>query len=965
MRSPGDTVARYTVVALLGRGGMGEVYEAEDTLLKRRVALKLLPAGGDHEARVRMMREARSAAAFEHPNVVTLFDAGIVGEGTPEEQTYIAMELVRGTTLRARVGDLSVPLARRVRWLVDAASALGAAHKAGLVHRDVKPDNVMLKEDGRIKVLDFGVAKRQDASVDASAPTEVPSQSDPSLTGRGGFVGTPRYASPEQLRGEPLDGRSDQYAWAVMAYELVSGKAPFDAPDGVALLSRILSTEAAPLSTLVEGIPAALDAVIHKALSKAPADRFASFEEIQERLEPLAEGAATTDAGRTVIAAPTGTRTSRAVVKTAKGVAWVFFVIAAALGTLIIGAIVVGAFMGKLHIDSGKSSASASSSAAPPPPLAVVGLRCAPAAVEGPGATPEIGLALGVGACARVATATGHLWAHEGARGPKTQLDALTPVVVSAKLGATVAVTVRVGDVEAEGTGGTPMSAMVAAADALAQKVEPRALSEADRKAWGAADDASARRIERAWRRLFLGDVVDPVTEMRALVASDGASPWPHAMSCIAEPRGSVPMVEACKATLARVDKLPPSREKTLRALALLLGQSDRSEEAIRLFRQSFRDAPDDPDVGGLYGAIILDTSADEGFGVIDGVAERFPSYALLPLSNAITANPIRDAQRNATYLARLAEILPEKACDDVAFHELLIDVKLEQARARLATCNALYGKSDPTFVSLVLEAELELASLEPDKARAIAQRGLSDEREGIRTHAMHQIIASHVIAGRVEEALAALTTEMEKQRDQQSPRLAMQRAIAKLRLIRALGRPQDPKLVKFIRQMLSEDAAAPASLRTRVEAILAVSGDTTTPRQDVAAAVIASPAWGDVFYAIPLLRAVHGDAKTRKLLEERKAPTRTSIVAALDYADLLVAVRAPDAEIEAQLKLAMIPLALDVTAIDKLIARLRLAHLYDKLKRPEEAAKLRAEVDRAWKAADPKAREELDRASR
>jgi serine/threonine-protein kinase len=178
---------------------MGEVYEARDATLGRRVALKLLPFGGDEPGRQRLLREARAAAALEHPNAVVVYD---VGEDEGGEM-FIAMELVRGKPLRAMVGDASVPIERAVRWLVDAARALGAAHRAGLVHRDVKPDNIVVRGDGLAKVLDFGIARRDDSG----AAGDLAAMS--TITAEGSLVGTPLYWSPEQLRGEPIDARAD------------------------------------------------------------------------------------------------------------------------------------------------------------------------------------------------------------------------------------------------------------------------------------------------------------------------------------------------------------------------------------------------------------------------------------------------------------------------------------------------------------------------------------------------------------------------------------------------------------------------------------------------------------------------------------------------------------------------------------------------------------------------------------
>jgi len=293
MREAGERIGRYVIASVLGRGGMGEVYEAEDTLLGRRVALKLVATGSDRETRDRMLREARAAAGFQHPNAVIVFDAGTTeGEG----ETFIAMELVRGQTLRALARDTDITPGTKLRWLVDVAWALDAAHETHLVHRDVKPDNLMVRPDGTIKVLDFGIAKKGRA-VDPSAPTEVSPALD-TITRAGAIVGTPRYASPEQLRGEALDGRADQFSWAVTAYELLTGRAPFESDDPIALLSRVLSSPPPPPRSIDASIPEPVEAAILRAMSKRREDRYASLADAAAVLEPFADAKATTGEGR-------------------------------------------------------------------------------------------------------------------------------------------------------------------------------------------------------------------------------------------------------------------------------------------------------------------------------------------------------------------------------------------------------------------------------------------------------------------------------------------------------------------------------------------------------------------------------------------------------------------------------------------------------------------------------------------
>src|SRR6185437_240582 len=196
---------------------------------------------GEAEADARLVREARAAAALDHPNAVSIFDVG-EHDGAP----YIVMELVEGQTLRSGVGDASTPIATRVTRLADVARALAAAHRRGLVHRDVKPENVMVRTDGVVKVLDFGIARRAgNGGADPHADTQTPAL--PTLTVDGVKLGTPVYMSPEQIKGDVLDGRTDQFAWGVVAYELLAGRLPWrGSSDAMAVMASVLTDRPDP-----------------------------------------------------------------------------------------------------------------------------------------------------------------------------------------------------------------------------------------------------------------------------------------------------------------------------------------------------------------------------------------------------------------------------------------------------------------------------------------------------------------------------------------------------------------------------------------------------------------------------------------------------------------------------------------------------------------------------------------------
>lgn len=324
MLAPGTAVQRYLVEAPIGEGGMGAVYRARDTHLDRPVALKVLSDGSgglpDKEARERLVREARAAAALSHPNAVSIFDAG-----DSEHGPFIVMELVVGDTLRARIGqgDAAEQL---VSWMRMAALALGEAHDRGIIHRDIKPENLMIRRDGIAKVLDFGIARRGTRSDDGSAPTQA---ALPTLTGTGVSIGTPQYMAPEQIKGKPLDGRSDQFAWAVTAYEALAGRLPWQAENGaLGVVASILEEVPPDVCTIRPEVPAHVGAAIARAMAKRPDDRFPTMRALVNALDGAPEDAVAPEPKRISVRPPSGgaavpvgvdTRYSEATVKAVIG----------------------------------------------------------------------------------------------------------------------------------------------------------------------------------------------------------------------------------------------------------------------------------------------------------------------------------------------------------------------------------------------------------------------------------------------------------------------------------------------------------------------------------------------------------------------------------------------------------------------------------------------------------------------
>src|SRR6476661_2137716 len=278
----GQSIGHYRIESLLGVGGMGEVYLARDERLGRKVALNLLPehVTADETQLSRFKSEARAASALNHPNILTVYEISTDGN-----RQFIATEFIEGVTLRAWLADGRMNLCAALEIAVQVASALAAAHEAGVVHRDVKPENIMLRPDGYAKVLDFGIAKLAEegrAREDHELATTSGLQTRPGLV-----LGTGRYMSPEQARGQKVDARSDIWSLGVVLYEMLVGIPPFLGETPSDCIASILTKELPPLSGVLPDVPLKLEEILQKALRKDRDERYQTARELLGDLRSL------------------------------------------------------------------------------------------------------------------------------------------------------------------------------------------------------------------------------------------------------------------------------------------------------------------------------------------------------------------------------------------------------------------------------------------------------------------------------------------------------------------------------------------------------------------------------------------------------------------------------------------------------------------------------------------------------
>ncbi len=283
--APGTHLGSYEIVAPLGAGGMGEVYRARDTRLARDVAVKVLPEAfaSDAERMRRFEQEARAVAALNHPNVLSVFDTG-TQEGVP----YLVCELLEGTSLRELVGHGPIPSRKSVEYAQQIADGLAAAHEKGIVHRDLKPENLFLTGGGRLKILDFGLAKMP-ARESATSVADGGTATIAAATSPGVVMGTNGYMAPEQVRGEAVDHRADIFSFGVTLYEMLTGQRAFQRETSVETLSAILKEDPPDLDTEKLHVSPGLERIVRHCLEKKAADRFQSARDLMFALGTLSD----------------------------------------------------------------------------------------------------------------------------------------------------------------------------------------------------------------------------------------------------------------------------------------------------------------------------------------------------------------------------------------------------------------------------------------------------------------------------------------------------------------------------------------------------------------------------------------------------------------------------------------------------------------------------------------------------
>src|SRR5262249_47778600 len=277
----GQALSHYLITTKLGAGGMGEVYRARDTRLDREVAIKVLPTSfaNDADRLLRFEQEARATSALNHPNILTIYDIGS-NDGSP----FIVAELLEGEELRQLLNNGPLSQRKAIDFAEQISSGLAAAHEKGIIHRDLKPENLFVTKDGRVKILDFGLAKLRPQQTEPAGSGVATLKA---ITDPGVVMGTVAYMSPEQVRGQEVDHRSDIFSFGVILYEMLTGERPFAGDSAVELMNAILKDDVPELNGDEKKIPAPLEKIMRRCLEKRPEPRFHSSSDLGFAVEAV------------------------------------------------------------------------------------------------------------------------------------------------------------------------------------------------------------------------------------------------------------------------------------------------------------------------------------------------------------------------------------------------------------------------------------------------------------------------------------------------------------------------------------------------------------------------------------------------------------------------------------------------------------------------------------------------------
>ncbi|NUQ77753.1 MAG: hypothetical protein HUU21_29810, partial [Polyangiaceae bacterium] len=606
-------------------------------------------------------------------------------------------------------------------------------------------------------------------------------------------------------------------------------------------------------------------------------------------------------------------------------------------------------------------------------PLLVRSLACKAATLKGAGALPEIADAIGVGSCARLAVELGIDWSVNG---PGERVD------VEATLeggGAVIELSIA-GAARASGTGETPREAMSDAASALAKKLAAPPMSPAEIAAWGAKDETSARRIERALRQVELDFAKDDLAAARSIVETDPDSALAVYIAESVELGGPEKSIERAARMAELAGSLPPGRQKLLRGL--LASKKREHIEGLRLARQAYAEAPDDAWIASRYAIFAIRMgAAEEGFAVLERLHARSPSRSIWALYQAYMGYPLRERDRERKYMDHLRGILPESAAWSANIRHDVLAGAIDDARKRIALGLNLgsTGTRNASTYAEQARAWIELSAFEPKAAREIGVKLLAEPRASFAQMGADILIASYLLEGRIDDATSAQAREIERYKDQPLEHRALDVAIVDLRQRRLLGRPPAPRdRIAWIEAAVKarEGSGKNKGLAVGYRAELGIAKAALDPKKaktiaerelaEIEAHINAdstgNPDLLDTMQVktLPLLRVARGDeAAAKSWLEHDRAEHGARWFAALDAALALEAAGNIE-EAEKAYLLAQNPTTMEFWTLPVIAARFKLAELYRSQGKLEAATKLDGVFDQLWKGADPDFRKAL-----